>query len=96
VAIACVKDNAIAFGAIDRAAISFHNSISRLAADAAIDFILKKQATVIHRARLSAKQKAVNAALCLPLLLMFSWRCIAVVVDLISTNHFFVLTFVFL
>jgi hypothetical protein len=70
VAIACVKNNAIAFSAIDRATVGLNNSISRLTTYAAIDFILKKQTTVIHRARLSAKQKAVNAALCFPLLLM--------------------------
>jgi hypothetical protein len=69
VAIACVKYNAIALCAIDRATVGLNNSISRRAAYAAIDFVLKKQATVIHRARLSAKQKAVNAALCFPLLL---------------------------
>jgi len=72
VAITRIEYDAIAFSAIDRAAVCFDRRICRFPAYAAIDLILKKQATVIHRARLSAKQKAVNAALCLPFVCAFS------------------------
>ena len=42
VAITRVKDNAIAFSAVDRATVVLNYCIGGLAADAAIDFIFKE------------------------------------------------------